>query len=40
VSGSAIYQHFDSKDQILATLFDRVIDASLGALAEVTPARS
>jgi AcrR family transcriptional regulator len=27
VSGSAIYRHFQSKDEILATLFDRVIDA-------------
>jgi AcrR family transcriptional regulator len=33
VSGSAIYRHFDSKDQILATLFDRVIDAMYTALA-------
>lgn len=29
VTGSAIYRHFDSKDEILAMLFDRVIDALL-----------
>lgn len=27
VTGSAIYRHFHSKDEILATLFDRAIDA-------------
>ncbi|WP_338012452.1 TetR/AcrR family transcriptional regulator [Rhodococcus pyridinivorans] len=29
MSGSAIYRHFKSKDEILATLFDRAIDALL-----------
>jgi AcrR family transcriptional regulator len=29
VTGSAIYRHFDSKAEILAALFDRVIDALL-----------
>lgn len=33
VSGSAIYRHFSGKDEILATLFDRVIDAVLMGLA-------
>ena len=31
VTGSAIYRHFDSKDEILAMLFDRVIDSLLTA---------
>ena len=29
LSGSAIYRHFGSKDEILAALFDKVIDAIL-----------
>lgn len=29
VSGSAIYRHFDSKDEILAVLFDQAIDGLL-----------
>ncbi|MGV0735076.1 TetR/AcrR family transcriptional regulator [Mycobacterium syngnathidarum] len=29
ISGSAIYRHFSGKDEILAALFDRVIDAVL-----------
>ena len=29
VTGSAIYRHFNSKDEILAMLFDRVIDSLL-----------
>jgi AcrR family transcriptional regulator len=29
VTGSAVYRHFDSKAEILAALFDRVIDALL-----------
>jgi AcrR family transcriptional regulator len=34
VSGSAIYRHFEGKDEILATLFDRAIDALLMGLPE------
>lgn len=34
VSGSAIYRHFSSKDEILAALFDRVIDKLLLRVGE------
>jgi AcrR family transcriptional regulator len=34
ITPSAIYRHFESKDEILATLFDRAIDALLVRTAE------
>jgi AcrR family transcriptional regulator len=34
VTGSAIYRHFDSKDEILAVLFDQAIDALLVKVGE------
>ncbi|GAA4544122.1 helix-turn-helix domain-containing protein [Pseudonocardia xishanensis] len=34
VTGSAIYRHFSSKDEILAALFDRLIDALLIRIGE------
>lgn len=34
VSGSAIYRHFQGKNEILATLFDRAIDALLLGMPE------
>jgi AcrR family transcriptional regulator len=37
VSGSAIYRHFSGKDEILAALFDRVVDALLVQVGEPDP---
>lgn len=37
VSGSAIYKHFRAKDEILATLFTRVVEALLRRLGEPDP---
>ncbi|MBO0727700.1 MAG: TetR/AcrR family transcriptional regulator [Acidimicrobiaceae bacterium] len=37
VSGSAIYQHFHGKDELLAALFTRVVDTLLLRLGEPDP---
>jgi AcrR family transcriptional regulator len=37
MSGSAIYRHFSGKDEILAALFDQVIDALLIRIGEPNP---
>jgi AcrR family transcriptional regulator len=35
ITGSAVYRHFASKDEILSTLFDRLIDSLLVRLGDV-----
>jgi AcrR family transcriptional regulator len=37
VSGSAIYRHFDGKDEILGVLFDKAIDALLVRIQAADP---
>lgn len=37
ITGSAIYRHFSSKDEILATLFDRLIDMLLIQVGDALP---
>ncbi|MGH3629771.1 MAG: TetR/AcrR family transcriptional regulator [Sciscionella sp.] len=37
ITGSAVYRHFSSKDEILATLFDRLMDTLLMRMGDELP---
>ncbi|WP_216898236.1 TetR/AcrR family transcriptional regulator [Nocardia alni] len=37
ITGSAVYRHFSSKDEILATLFDRLMDTLLMRMGDEQP---